>query len=689
MAIRLHDLGSYAIVEINNRPANVVDSEVVADLRTVVDHAVGKSRWDRIILTGKSGNFATGEVAREVRPVEESENLSDLLNRIESSNVPWIAAIDGLALSSGCELVLSCRYRIASSRAQFGYPEVGLGIIPNSGGTQRLPGLIGLDASLDLIVRCRRISAHIALRIGLVDELADDPVVTAKNLDQPLLKESKKLSSLKRPIFNQSTRIDALAFANKKLANQIAPLRAIDLVTNSESLSFAQGVAKEKAEFIELRQSDQARALHHISTAESEAISSTIANAKTSDISHCVVVGGGTMGSGITYSLLKAGVHVTIVELSAEAAQRAETSVNNIIDTANKRGLINGDDARHFRSLLTLETEYEAIKEAQLAIEAVYENLAIKKSVFKNLERVLPLDCVLASNTSYLNINKISAALNDSSRLVGIHFFAPAYIMKLLEIVEGKHTSKAALSAAHSLAKMLGKIPVLAQVCDGFIGNRILSRYREAADTLLIEGAMPWQVDEAMVEFGYAMGPYETQDITGLDIAFANRRLQDKNRDPKRFYPTISDRMVKEGRLGKKVGMGWYGYSRQGIKEPEDCVEHMVLEESRFANIERRAITNEEIRFRLILAQINEAASILHERIACSAKDIDLVTILGYGFPRWRGGLMYCADQIGVPKIYSDLQKLSHEQSAVWTPSQAIVDCLRLGIPLADYRKSQ
>jgi len=298
--------------------------------------------------------------------------------------------------------------------------------------------------------------------------------------------------------------------------------------------------------------------------------------------------------------------------------------------------------------------------------------MEVKHAVFSALQAAMRPDTLLATNTSYLDVNEIAAVLDDPSRLVGLHFFAPAHIMKLLEIVRGEATSDAALATGFALAKRLRKLPVLAGVCDGFIGNRILARYREAADTVMMDGSNPWEIDEAMVEFGYPMGPYEAQDLSGLDIAFANRRRQDATRDPARRYIPIADRMVNEGRLGKKVGVGWYRYPGGGGKVIDPLVEDLAREEAHFAKVERQAFSAEEIRERLVLAMINEAAAILDEGIAQSAADIDVVTVAGYGFPRWRGGLMHYADSLGAGAILARLEAFAAEDPVAWAPADLI-----------------
>jgi 3-hydroxyacyl-CoA dehydrogenase len=399
------------------------------------------------------------------------------------------------------------------------------------------------------------------------------------------------------------------------------------------------------------------------------------------------VVGGGTMGSGIAYACLSAGFKLCLLETDAHGVERAQHNVEKIISDSQQRGLLSDTRAGELRNNITYSTTYADAAQAELAIEAAFESIEVKRDVFQALEANLAPTAILASNTSYLDLNDIAGCVSDPSRVVGLHFFAPAHVMKLLEIIKGDATSDRAMATAFAMGKALRKIPVLAGVCDGFIGNRILTRYREAGDVLLMDGAVHWDVDEAMVEFGYAMGPYEVQDLSGLDIAYANRRRHDATRDPNRRYIPIADRMVQEGRLGKKTGVGWYRYPGGGGRVDDPLVEDLIREESHFAKVTRREIGKDEITKTLLLAMINEAANILYEGIAQSAADIDLVTVFGYGFPRWRGGLMHYADEVGVDNIVRDLTELAKTDPIAWAVSPALIHCAQAGITLMQYRR--
>lgn len=670
-------------VEIDNPPVNAIGLSVRRGLLDAVRWAE-KERLERVIVTGCGGIFAAGADAREFDCAPAEPHLPDVLNAIDESIVPWIAAIDGVALGGGAEIALACRMRIMASGARIGLPEVTLGVIPGAGGTQRLPRLIGLAAALNMITSGKPLNAQAALEAGLVHGIDDEPsdaafmingeelgtVVPARDLpvpeiDSTLLTASRDRERLKNP-------------------GQIAPLRAINVIETGLVLPFLEGLAIERQAFLDLRSSDQAKALRHVFFAERAAKAPSDLIAEPIKPAHIAVVGGGTMGSGIAYALLNAGLRVTVLESDDDGVERARANVESIVAASLARRLIDehGADERRMRFMAT--TDYEHVSDATLAIEAAFESLEVKREVFAALDNVLPNDAILSSNTSYLDLNEIAGSMSDPSRVLGLHFFAPAHVMKLLEIVRGEQTSDVALATGFALAKRLRKVPVVVGVCDGFVGNRILARYREAADTVLMDGSTPWEIDEAMVEFGYAMGPYTAQDLSGLDIAHANRRRQDATRDPARRYIPIADRMIELGKLGRKTGAGWYRYPGGGGRVDDPIVADLGIEEAHFAGIERVDYIADQIRERLLLAMINEAAELLHEGIAQSASDIDLVTIFGYGFPRWRGGLMHYADTLGAKSIVAQLEQLGKEDAVAWKISPLLRRCAETGIRIAD-----
>lgn len=683
MSVHCRREGNVGYVTLDNAPVNAIGLEMRQGLDRAVTWAESE-KLTRVIVTGVGSAFAAGADAREFGAPPVEPHLPDVLARIETSFVPWIAAINGVALGGGLEIALACRYRIAHPDAKLGLPEVTLGVVPGAGGTQRLPRLVGMQKALELIPTGKAVSAQEAKEMALVDLVSDTPLIEAEMVVPELLDQIVPL--WERPVDQVVSTDAAIAAAQKKQPNQIAPLEAIRLVALAANSEFAEGIKEERRVFIELRSGTQAKALRHIFFAERAAKAPKWLTTAPKPIAKVAVVGGGTMGAGIAYALLSAGLTVVTLETDAEAVERAKANVGKILGQSKARGFVSDAQEIEILGRYSASDDYSAASDADLAIEAAFESMEVKKAVFTALETVMPSDAVLASNTSYLDLDEIAACLDAPSRLVGLHFFAPAHVMKLLEIVRVKDTSDTALATGYALAKRLRKIPVLAGVCDGFIGNRILQRYREAADTVFMDGSTPWEVDEAMVEFGYAMGPYEAQDLSGLDIAYANRRRQDATRDPNRRYIPIADRMVELGKLGKKTGAGWYRYPGGAGKVEDPIVADLALEESHFEGRIRTDYKPDEIRRRLLLAMINEAAAILEEGIAQSAQDIDVVTVFGYGFPRWRGGLMHYADTLGAAQILADLEALCQEDPLVWKPSKVIVDCAAKGTPFADWK---
>ncbi|MGL4295840.1 MAG: 3-hydroxyacyl-CoA dehydrogenase NAD-binding domain-containing protein, partial [Aestuariivirga sp.] len=476
----------------------------------------------------------------------------------------------------------------------------------------------------------------------------------------------------------------------KRARGQIAPGIALDLVESTSGLPVAEGLARERAAFLKLRQGDQARALRHIFFAERAATGRARSfSAPAAEVSTAIVVGGGTMGAAIAYALQGIGITVTLVETDPAGADRARANLARLFDEAVNRGKLNADTAGARRAALQVVVGYDALPPADLAIEAVFEDLGVKRQVFASLAASLPPTTMLATNTSYLDVNRIFEGVPNPQRTVGLHFFAPAHVMKLIEIVRAATTSEATLAAAFRLAQRLKKIPVEAGVCDGFIGNRILSRYRQTTDIALIEGALPWQVDAAMEGFGMAMGPYAVQDLSGLDIAYANRRRKNLREQTGIRYILIADRMVEElKRLGQKSGGGWYDHA-DGRRTPSNAVAGLIEDASRQAGIARRAWSDEEIRDRAVTAMIEEGLHILAEGIARTAADIDLVMIHGYGFPRWRGGPMHHADQIGLPAILARIEAFAKGDPLSWRVPPLLRRLVSEGRPLSSLEPSK
>ena len=685
MQVTMRSENHIGYVTLSNPPVNAIGQVLRMGLLEAVRWAE-RGRLDRVIVSGAGGVFAAGADAKEFDAAPQEPHFPEVLNAIDESFVPWIAAIEGVALGGGAEIAMACRMRIMAPGARIGLPEVTLGVIPGAGGTARLPRLVGLQKAVEMITTGKPIGAQEACSAGLVHTVEDDPIEAAFLVNSEALGCIVPTWEYHAPAHDADLFRMARENLQAKMPGQEAPVRALAVIEAGLALPFHAALAHERRVFLELKTGSQSKALRHLFFAQRAAKAPAHLKGAALEVQHAVVVGGGTMGAGIAYALVSSGVQVTILEADADGLKRAEDNIGKIIAASLSRGMIDAARAADLRSRLTLSTEYSQAATAQLAIEAAFEDMAVKQEILGKLDAVLSADAVLATNTSYLDLNEMAAPLMDPTRVIGLHFFAPAHIMKLLEIVQGAQSSDRAMATGYALAKRLGKVPVRAGVCDGFIGNRILARYREAADTVFMDGSTPWEVDDAMVEFGYAMGPYEAQDLSGLDIAYANRQRQAATRDPNRRYIPIADRMIELGKLGRKTSAGWYRYPGGGGKVEDPIVADLAIEEAHFSGITRTDYSSQEIRQRLVLAMINEAADILDAGIAQSAGDIDLVTVFGYGFPRWRGGLMHYADSLGVEKIVAQLEILAQEDPVAWKVSPFLRRCADAGQSLAEAR---
>lgn len=657
--------GNCAVVTFDNPPLNVFGTQMRAGLLAAIDRARAE-RPARLVLTGAGQAFVAGSDAKEFDLPPIGPHLNDVLAGLVDLPFPTIAAIRGPALGGGLEIALACRYRIAAPTATLGLPEVSLGIVPGAGGTQRLPRLTGIAAAVDLISQGRSVPADEALRLGLIDAEADDPLAAALALDPEVLRRAIAADHRPAPQADDAAIAAARAQSKRRAAGQNAPLIAIDLVALCATAPLEGGLARERRSFLDLRNSEQARALRHVFFAERAAQSRARAfPAPVRPISRTIVVGGGTMGAAIAYALAISGLSVHLIETDEAARTRAEANLDKLITQGTERGAIS--DLAAIRCLLSFGVGFGTLPPADLAIEAAFESLEVKQAIFAALEAALPAETILATNTSYLDINLLAKGMTRPGRFLGLHFFAPAHVMKLLEIVRGDQTAPETLGQAYALAKRLKKMPVLSGVCDGFIGNRILSCYRMVADVLMLEGSCPKGVDDAMRGFGMAMGPYEAQDLSGLDIAYANRKRQNlRARKDVRYVP-LADHLVEDlGRLGRKTDAGWYDYDAAGKPVESDTVTLALYRLSDAAGVERVARPSADIAERAVLAMIVEATAILDEGIADRPQDVDLVMVHGYGFPRWRGGLMHFADTLTPPVILAKVEALAAADPLSW-----------------------
>ncbi len=636
-------------VTIDNPPVNALGHAVRQGLLDAVAE-VAHADVRAVVLTGAGRAFVAGADIRELGETPVAPYLPDVLAAIAASEVPWVAAINGTALGGGLELAMACHARIAVPSAKLGLPEVNIGIIPGSGGTVRLPRLVPMATAIKLVTGGKPIGASEALNAGLIDRVAvDDLRAEASTMANELAATGRPKPALDRDLV-EGDPIDWDAQAaqlRKRSRGAAAPLEALESLKCAAHDPVDDALAGERERFLRLAASDEAAALRHVFFAERGAGQALKqADATPADLSRVGVIGGGTMGAGIATALLLAGSQVCLIERDAEAANAAKTRVADTIAASVKRGAVAAAKGDAALTGLSTDTDYAALADCPLVIEAVFEDMGVKREVFSKLDAVMPAEAILATNTSYLDVNVLAETTKDPSRILGLHFFSPAHVMKLLEVVRGDATGARALATGGALAKLLRKIAVVAGVCDGFIGNRIMAAYRRDCEFMLEEGALPHEIDAAMQEFGFAMGIYAVQDMSGLDIAWAQRKAHAPHRDPAERYAHIADRLCEAGRLGRKTGKGWYDYST-GKAEIDPEVTRIIEEESAKAGRTRRAFSASDIVTRILATMQSEGQAVLDEGIAESRDDIDVVMITGYGFPRHKGGPMYMARQKG------------------------------------------
>ncbi len=633
------------VVTIDNAPVNALSADVRSGLMAALEHAEKDGAVAGVVLTGAGNNFIGGADIKELGKPPVEPHLPDVISRIESSPKPVVAAINGVALGGGLEMALACHRRLAAPTAKLGLPEVKLGIVPGAGGTQRLPRLTGIAAAVDMIANARIVSAAEALKLGIVDgvakgELIAEAIADAKTTNAASL---RRTGSLTAPPEAADAIDKAASDALRKARSQRASAEAIRLVRLATTVSLSEGLAEERRTFIELRDSEEAAALRHVFFAERAAGKveglEAVAPGKIETIG---IVGTGLMGSGIAVSALNGGYRVIGVEQSAEAAEKGRERITGLLDKAAQSGRLDAAGREDRLGRLTVTADMQQLVQADLVIEAVFDDLTVKTELFQRLDTIVRADAILATNTSYLDPDLIAAATKRPERVVGLHFFSPAHIMRLLEVVNCKETAPDVLATALALAKRLGKLPVVSGVTEGFIGNRIFSAYRREAEYMVEDGASPQEIDAALEAYGFPMGPFAVFDMAGLEIAWARRKRQAATRDPAERYVVIADRLCEAGRFGQKTGRGWYAYPNG--KRTVDLEVTAVIEAARTEKgIVSRSFTPDEIVSRLLKAMVDEGDALLSEGIAARASDIDLVMINGYGFPASKGGPMFAA----------------------------------------------
>ncbi|MBB4570961.1 3-hydroxyacyl-CoA dehydrogenase NAD-binding domain-containing protein [Rhizobium leucaenae] len=671
--------GQIAVVSIDNPPVNALSKHLRHDLLDAVIRLDAEPAVEAVVLACEGRTFIAGADVNEFGKPPEAPHLPDVVASIEHAKKPWVAAIHGNALGGGLEIALGCSYRLAAPKTNFGLPEVKLGIIPGAGGTVRLPRLIGVEAAVDLATSGAVIGTDKARVLGLIDtvvegDLREGAVSYAQSIVG--LPKPPPLSLRSAPQKDGDFWGQAESTVRSKSKGEIAPSKALASIRNATEVDFHAAMAFERSTFLDLRASKQAAALRHVFFAERAAPRPPELNGVPAlEIRSAAVVGGGTMGAGIIAALRNAGLPVILIERDEEAAERGLSNVRAIFDGLVKRSRLTAELAADRLAGVQTSTDYDTLKDVDLVIEAVFEDLVVKQAVFKSLSEACSAEALLATNTSYLDPNQIGAHVENPERFLGLHFFSPANVMKLLEIVPTSVTSPEAVARGIALARLLGKIPIRAGVCDGFIGNRLLKVTRAQAERLLLAGATPSAVDAAMRQFGMPMGPFEAQDLGGLDIAAFQRKAA-RTRGEAVFAP-IADRLCEIGRLGQKTSGGWYDYAPGDRKPlPSDVVAGIISSEA--GDRPSFPWDGETIAEAIIFPMISEGAAILDERIALCAADIDLVEIHGYGFPRWRGGLMHYGLEVGLTNVVERLKDLS-SQGLAPTPSRGLVEAVVSG----------
>lgn len=654
--IRTEREGNVLVIVSDNPPVNALGQAVRAGLADAIAQGLADPQVEAMVIRCDGQTFFAGADITEFGKPPQGPSLPQVLDQIEASNKPVVAAIHGTALGGGCEVALACHYRLAVPQAKMGLPEVKLGLIPGAAGTQRLPRLVGAKAALPLVALGNPISAREALDNGLLDLLTGDDSLAADALAFARSKIGSQVPRASEGRANEDGVRDPAIFDEfrarhgRAMRGFDAPNAAIAAVRHAGEVSFAEGVKKERELFAGLMAGTQSKAMRHYFFAERSAqkVADLPADAQLLPIAKVGVIGAGTMGGGIAMNFLSAGIPVTILEMQQDALDRGTAVMRRNYEASAKRGRMTEAQVDAAMQLLTPTLDYADLADCDLVIEAVYENMDVKKQVFARLDQVVKPSAILASNTSYLNIDEIATATQRPGHVLGLHFFSPANVMKLLEVVRGAQTRSDVLATAMKLARKIGKVAAVSGVCPGFIGNRMLSKRQEQANKLIMEGASYWDVDDVLLEFGFPMGPFQMGDLAGLDIGW--------HRDPTKVT-TVREALCAAGRFGQKAGKGFYDYDSARQRTPSDEVRAIIADFAAKAGHAQREVGKDEIRERLLYPMVNEGAMILDEEIAQRAGDIDVVWINGYGWPIHTGGPMFWASTIGLDTVVSGLDK--------------------------------
>jgi 3-hydroxyacyl-CoA dehydrogenase len=652
--LTLHADGDIAVITIDNPPVNAMKQEVRAGLLDLVTRAAADPGVAAIVIACAGRTFVAGADITEFGKPARPPTSIDVLDAIEASPKPVVAALHGTTLGGGLELAQGCHFRVAAPGTRLGLPEIKLGLLPGGGGTQRLPRLVGMDKALAMILTGEPIPADDAREAGLIDEIVDGDVVAGA------IAFARRAVAEKRPLTLVRDRGDKLAASRdvaafdaaaanytRRARGQRAPLAAVEALRGAITLPVADALKRERELFLELVAGDQSKARRHIFFAEREAAKlPELAGVKAPEVKHAAVIGAGTMGGGIAMCFANAGIPVTVVEASAEALARGiDTVTKNYRNTA-ARGALSADEMEARIGRIAGTTDLAAVVDADLVVEAVFEDVGVKQELFGKLDRIVKAGAVIASNTSYLDIDALARSTARPEAVVGMHFFSPANVMRLLEVVHGAATSTRTLATAIAVGRKLGKVPAVVGVCHGFVGNRMLRIRSVEAERLLLEGALPHDVDGALTDFGFPMGPFAMADLAGLDVSWRMRKAQG-------LTAPVADQLCERGRFGQKTGRGFYVYE-QGSRtpKPDPEVAQLIADTAAQHGVAcSTALAKDEIAERLLFPMINEGARILQEGIARRPGDIDVIWVYGYGFPAWRGGPMHYADGVGLAHI--------------------------------------
>ncbi len=679
-----------AVIAMNNPPVNGLGSVLRPGIMAGLDKAAADPAVRALVIIGTTKAFSGGADIREFNTPKStmSPTMFEIMEVQDRFPKPIVAAIGGFALGGGLELTLACHYRVALPKSQLGLPEVKLGLLPGAGGTQRLPRVVGAAEALKMMTTGNPVTAEKAKDLGLVDEVVQgDLLEGAVAFARRLVAEGKG----PRRVRDLSVRVDgdpkaffeaARADVGKAARGFPAPLQILGCVEAAVNLPFDEGRKEERRRFQILVDGTESKALRHMFFAERQTakIPDIPDDTPARRIESAAMVGAGTMGGGITMSFVNAGIPVTLIETSREALDRGINTIRKNFAATVSKGRLRQEDMDKRMAMITPALDLAAAKDADIVIEAVFEKMDIKKDLFAKLDALMKPGAILATNTSTLDIDVIAQSTKRPQEVIGTHFFSPANVMRLLEVVRGKATAKDVLATTMALGKKLKKVPVVSGVCDGFIGNRMMEKYGLQAWYLLDEGATPQQVDSAMKKFGLAMGPFTMYDMAGLDVGYAVRQRRVAER-PDYAYSKIVDRVCEAGRLGQKTGKGWYRYEAgDRTPRPDPEFDALLAAYRKEIGVTPRAIGDEEIVERLVYAMVNEAAKILEEGIALRASDIDVVYMTGYGFPHYRGGPMFYADTVGLDKVLSSVEKFAKGyKGGLWAPAPRLARLAKEG----------